>query len=78
MIDKLLQDFQNAIKQKDSTKLINVFFQANTPIVGVMSKQTEIFYQKTNPAFQGLSVSTAKQFVTEIINTKTFVNELIR
>jgi len=77
MIEKLLIDFQNAIQQKDSTQLVNLFFQTNTPIIGLMSKKTELFYRKKNPAFQGLSVSEAKQFVTEIMHTKAAISELI-
>ncbi len=68
-IQRIMNDFQIGIIQKDSALLHSLFFDKKTPIIGVMSEATEQSIKKNNPAFEGLSVSMSDRFIREICTT---------
>lgn len=65
-IQKVIEAFQDAILQKDSTLFRTLFFHDAVPFVGMMSETTEWSIKKDYQDFQGLATSTSEQFISEI------------
>ncbi len=65
-IHTVVQTFQDAIAQKDSTLFRTLFFHDTVPFVGMMSELTEWSIKKDYPDFQGLATSTSDRFISEI------------
>lgn len=75
-INAVMENFQEAILKKDSTLFNKVFFDKNTPIIGVMSDKTEMSIKLKNPNFQGLTVSNSQHFIREICRTSNQQREI--
>lgn len=69
-INRVIDNFQKGIIEKDSILLKSLFFDKTTPIIGVMSEPTEMSIKKNNPQFEGLSVSNSSRFIKEICTSK--------
>lgn len=72
----VIGNFQEAILKKDSTLFNTVFFDKNTPVIGVMSDKTEMSIKLKNPNFQGLTVSNSQHFIREICRNSNQQHEI--
>ena len=65
-LQEVLTAFGKAIEEKDSVGFQKLFFQEQVPLVGIMSKETEMSFKKNYPEFEGIAVSNSQQFIREI------------
>lgn len=65
-LNKVIIEFEESIKQKDSIRFKQLFFEGPVPFVGVMSKETEMSIKKDYPEFEGIAVSNSTKFIKDI------------
>lgn len=71
----LIHNFQEAISKKDSVLLSKIFFDKNSPVIGVMSDSTEMSIKRNVSEFQGLTVSNSQRFIKEICSSSNQLSE---
>ena len=76
-IFQVVRDFTMSIAEKDSVKFMKLFFEKDVAFTGVMTKETEWSIKKDYPEFQGLAVSNAHRFISEICSSEKYQNEKI-
>lgn len=69
-LQKVIVEFEESIKTKDSTRFHKLFFEDDVLFTGIMSKSTEMSIKKDYPEFQGIAVSNQKRFIKQICETE--------
>jgi len=68
-LSKVITDFKASIIEKDSVRFDSLFFSTAVDFTGIMSEKTEWSIKKGYPEFQGIAVSSHKDFIKDICKT---------
>lgn len=66
----IINSFQKAIAEKDSTSFKRLFFHDKVAFTGIMSQATENSIKQDYPEFEGVAVSESSRFIREICLSK--------